>query len=306
MRYICLPCCIAGPAVLYTLSNSLAFVAAGTLSAPVLQVLYQTKLLLSAALAWFFLGRSLTPWQLCLLFLVACGVVAVHGAFGRGPHSETTPPELFGIVAAVLSAMASAAAGVVSEALLKPIPALTPGGGSKPKARPGAVWLFNAQMAIICAIIACLRIGVAAYTGALQHTRGVGPHTWPWLAWLHLLVASAGGLLAGLAVQVAGSVPKMVASSCSMVLTAAFSVVVLGTPLRWWGWVGLLATPVACTAFLSSYTHDNSTQLDGGTSGSRTRARQRLGVGPGSPLALASPTALATRAGANRRRGRAP
>ena len=270
----------AVPAVLYTVSNALAFAAAAGLPAPVLQAIYQSKLILSAALAWGFLGRSLSLLQSLLLCCVAAGVVVVHAAFNSIALSDSAVSHLPSITSALLAALASAAAGVASESLLKP----RRGGGV---GRRG-VWQFNAQMAMLSAGIACARLGLQAQSGELHTAGGVSPLAWPPLAWLYLVVASAGGLLAGLAVQVAGSVPKNISASCSMVITSVYSIVGMGVPMSWWGAVGLLVTPLASAAFLRQASMLGSTKAP-------SAHRRGSSGGSHSPLGASSPTALVRR-----------
>lgn len=69
---------VSVPAALYTLQNILIFVALGNLEVVSFQVLYQTKLMLTAVLSVHFLGRSLTRRQWIALGMLTLGVVSVE------------------------------------------------------------------------------------------------------------------------------------------------------------------------------------------------------------------------------------
>ena len=66
------------PAALYTIQNILIFVALGNLEIVSFQVLYQTKLMLTAVLSVVFLGRRLTSRQWLTLVALTVGVIAVE------------------------------------------------------------------------------------------------------------------------------------------------------------------------------------------------------------------------------------
>ena len=74
---------VSVPAGLYTLQNILIFVALGNLEVVSFQVLYQTKLMLTAVLSVLMLGRTLTVRQWVSLALLTVGVVAVELSDGN-------------------------------------------------------------------------------------------------------------------------------------------------------------------------------------------------------------------------------
>ena len=282
----------AVPATLYIGSSSLAYLAAGNLPAPVLQALYQSKIVISAVLSVLLLGKTISLSQMALLAVVAAGVAVVHTSF-HAPHDEAGAPPLnvLGMSHGLLSVLLSASAGVVSEGLLKP---RRPSGkgGLPPPARSGNVWLFNAQLASISTCVSAVRLLVESQQGG-GLAPGASPLQWSGMVWLHLLVAASGGLLAGLAVKVCDSMTKGVATSCSMVLTAGASVLGLGVPMHWWGVLGLLATPAASAAYM-------------GMGSSKPTGKGGPGhlvcSGSGGSLGASSPSALASRGARLRRR----
>ena len=69
---------VSVPAFLYTIQNISIFVALGNLEVVTFQVLYQTKLMLTAVLSVLFLSRRLTPRQWASLVALTIGVIAVE------------------------------------------------------------------------------------------------------------------------------------------------------------------------------------------------------------------------------------
>lgn len=69
---------VSVPAFLYTIQNISIFIALGNLEVVSFQVLYQTKLMLTAILSVLFLGRRLGRRQWLALFTLTVGVVAVE------------------------------------------------------------------------------------------------------------------------------------------------------------------------------------------------------------------------------------
>ena len=72
------------PAVLYTFQNLAIYFALGHLEVIIFQVLYQTKLLLTAVLSVLLLGRRLTFRQWAALIVLTIGVVTVEISDGSG------------------------------------------------------------------------------------------------------------------------------------------------------------------------------------------------------------------------------
>ena len=70
----------AVPALLYLVQNNLIFFAMGRVDAPTFQVLYQSKVVLTAVLSVLLLGRRLRTRQWLALALLTAGIVAVQRA----------------------------------------------------------------------------------------------------------------------------------------------------------------------------------------------------------------------------------
>ena len=70
----------AVPALLYLLQNNIIFFAISRIDAPTFQVLYQSKIALTALLSVLMLGRRLSARQWLALLLLTVAVVAVEQA----------------------------------------------------------------------------------------------------------------------------------------------------------------------------------------------------------------------------------
>ncbi len=73
------------PAMLYTLSNSLQYIAVGNLDASTVQITYQMKMLTTAIFSVIFLRKRISAQQLLALLLLTIGVITVQ--MRSGPDS---------------------------------------------------------------------------------------------------------------------------------------------------------------------------------------------------------------------------
>ncbi|KAF3490532.1 udp-galactose transporter [Arthroderma uncinatum] len=76
---------LAIPAIFYTISNSLQYVAMSNLEAARFQVTYQLKIIMGAIFAVAVLRRSLAPGKWAALFLLLAGVVIMHLQLSSDP-----------------------------------------------------------------------------------------------------------------------------------------------------------------------------------------------------------------------------
>ena len=79
---------VAVPAFLYTVQNNLIYIALANIEVVAFQVLYQSKLLLTALLSFAFLGSRFSFQQWASLVMLTAGVIAVEmsGAKTDAPH----------------------------------------------------------------------------------------------------------------------------------------------------------------------------------------------------------------------------
>ncbi|KAM5475313.1 UDP-galactose transporter Gms1 [Microsporum audouinii] len=76
---------LAIPAIFYTISNSLQYVAMSNLEAARFQVTYQLKIIIGAVFAVAVLRKSLAPGKWAALFLLLAGVVIMHIQLSSDP-----------------------------------------------------------------------------------------------------------------------------------------------------------------------------------------------------------------------------
>ena len=114
---------VAVPAFLYTVQNNLIYIALANIEVVAFQVLYQSKLLLTALLSFAFLGSRFSLQQWASLLLLTVGVVAVEmsGAKADAPQGARRHRLGVGAMASLVSALLSACAGVYFEAVVKKV-----------------------------------------------------------------------------------------------------------------------------------------------------------------------------------------
>ena len=107
------------PAALFTLQNTLLFVALENLEATLFQVVYQSRLLVAAVLMILLLGRTFSRQKWFSLLLLVAGIVLAQvnpdGSFVKGDMNQT----LLGLGAAILCGSSSSLAGVYMEMIFK-------------------------------------------------------------------------------------------------------------------------------------------------------------------------------------------
>ena len=185
------------PALMYTIQNLAVYVALGNLEVVVFQLLYQSKLVLTAVLSVACLGRRLTTRQWMALVVLTVGVIAVELA-DAGPATalgQTTRSAATGIPAALLAAALSSSAGVYFEAIVK---VRETGTGRAPP----SVWVRNVQLCVFT-------LPIAALAAAMQWpTIRAQPFVIDAPTALLVLLNAAGGLLTAVAIKHGVRVPR--------------------------------------------------------------------------------------------------
>jgi len=125
------------------------------------QVLYQSKLLLTALLSFAFLGTRFTMMQWAALLLLTIGVVAVEmsGTKSDAPLGTRRHHLGMGATAAFASALLSSCAGVYFEAVVK-----------KQDANAPSLWVRNVQLCVFSVPLAAC--GVAYQWRNIQAAGG--------------------------------------------------------------------------------------------------------------------------------------
>jgi UDP-sugar transporter A1/2/3 len=194
------------PAVVYTCTNNLAYIALTYLPAQEFQLLTQGKTLATAVFAVTFLGTRLTRIQWMALLLLVMGVAlaqmpsgpaAASGAAagageggGMGEHAK-------GVVAVLTLCVLSGAAGIYQEKVLKQYIDLS-------------INYLNAQLAIFSIVTNGVAIFLQDREVILEHGFF---HGYNGLVWSVVLVASLGGIMVSLVIRHTSNLAKTYAVS---------------------------------------------------------------------------------------------
>lgn len=246
---------LAIPASLYTLSNSLQYIALSNMQSATFQVTFQLKLL-TTAIFGFGLSRKTMPlrkWG--ILFILVLGVAlvqlpvgkpdelslqeeAVHHNFprslqewnevkgyGRDLHKRSATYE--GIEEDMLTAFPRMNPVV---GLLATVGAAAASGLAgvyfekvlKDSAASASLWVRNVQLAIY-SIFPALFIGVVFLDGEKVAANGFF-QGYNWVVWSVTILQALGGIMAAFCVTYATKVPKSTASATSIVCTMFGSV----------------------------------------------------------------------------------
>lgn len=211
------------PAVLYTLQNSLQYVAVSNLDAATFQVTYQLKILTTALFSVTMLNRSLSTRKWISLVLLMVGVATVQLPSGSGNVATGSTGALeekrdipvqsngtIGLVAVIMACAISGLAGVYFEKVLKD-------GNST-----ASLWARNVQLSFY-SLFPAFFIGVVFKDGAdvAKHGFFAG---YNWVVWTAITFQACGGLIVALVVNYADNIAKNFATSISIILSLLASV----------------------------------------------------------------------------------
>jgi len=178
------------------------------------QVLYQAKLMLTALLSVFFLGRQLTTRKWLALGTLTMGVVAVElsDASSSAPrHASAKRHALLGIFAVLLAATLSSTAGVYFEAIVKTV-----------EAHPPSLWVRNVQLCVFTIPIAAITV-VANWKHAGVST-GPAFEALDATTTLLIILNASGGLIVAAALKYGDSILKNFVTAFSVILGTIISV----------------------------------------------------------------------------------
>ncbi|KAK4215722.1 hypothetical protein QBC37DRAFT_280921 [Rhypophila decipiens] len=224
------------PAALYTLQNSLVYVAISNLDAITFQVTYQIKILTTVLFSIILLGRRISWRQWLALVLLTSGVamVQVSGSLdledwkerltsllqgGGVPSALTTAgfSRFKGLLAVLAASLTSGLTCVYFEKLVKD------------SLSSVSLWTRNVQLSFF-SLFPALLIGVLWQDGAAicrdGFFAGYGP-----IVWLTIALQAVGGLIVALCITYADNVAKNFAASFSIVVSYAASAIIFKTPL---------------------------------------------------------------------------
>lgn len=283
---------LAIPAVLFTIQNSLQYVAASNLDAPTFSVTYQLKTVSTAVFGALIMGKALNIKKWLSLVLMAFGVGIVQmsyfsregrilsiqdlrdGAMFNSPRNIWDMEAEGNAAAAQLNKRSATYEGIDEDfAAANPRKSATIGLAAAVAAciLSGAacvyfertmkakgeskvsVWVRNVQLSFY-SIWPALFLGVLFQDG--EHLSKTGFFTgYNWIVWLVILLQGVGGTLVALTLAYSDSMTKSFASSVSAVITFLISALFLEFHTTVFYLLGTVATGWA--AFMYNYSADD-------------------------------------------------
>ena len=223
---------VMAPSALYVVQNNLQYISLSHLPASVYQVLIQMKILTTAGVSEFLLGRKHNRQQWASLIALFVGLSIVQASLSASAVGATFVGNLtLGLLAVFVSCLTSATAGVYFEKVVKGTPSV-------------GLWAFNTQMSacsLLISLASCVRLtgGGGAGAGAVAQgvAKGVSAHSLlsraPSLSHVFVgftplvlsivLLQAVGGLVVSLVVKKTNSVIKGFATSGAVVLSCFIS-----------------------------------------------------------------------------------
>ncbi|RPB03947.1 nucleotide-sugar transporter [Choiromyces venosus 120613-1] len=200
---------LAIPACLYTLQNSLQYIAVSNLDAATFQVTYQLKILTTALFSVLMLHRNLTAKKWASLIMLTVGIAIVQlPAATRSMPDNPEMSRIIGLISVAVACTISGLAGVYFEKVLK---------GSNT-----TLWVRNVQLSFY-SLFPAFFIGVVAKDGKEILERGFfdGYNN---VVWSAIGCQALGGIVVALCVNYADNIAKNFATSISILLSFIASI----------------------------------------------------------------------------------
>lgn len=243
------------PALLYTIQNTLQYVAVSNLDAATFQVTYQLKILTTAIFSVLMLGRTLSArkWMSLLLLIVGVSIIQVpqHMSSAMGdaqawPKSLADLKELGSIAAHKLRSSSSHEHDHIATDAPHPTSQMNPHTGllavliacalsglagvtfekilkdSSKSAAPTTLWVRNCQLSF-WSLFPSFFLGVVWKEGAEIRRTGFWAG-YNWVVWTAIVFQAAGGIVVALVINYADNIAKNFATSVSIVLSCGASV----------------------------------------------------------------------------------
>ncbi|MCJ1367080.1 hypothetical protein MMC16_006212 [Acarospora aff. strigata] len=245
---------LAIPASLYTLQNSLQYIAISNLDAATFQVTYQLKILTTALFSVALLGRTLSPRKWVALLLLTLGVAIVQTSSGESasmrdmqqrfffPRSLSDLRNLGSAVPAHIVKRSATYEGIQEDILLEHprmngsvglmavIAACTVSGLAgvyfekvlKDSSTSASLWVRNVQLSFY-SLFPALFIGVVFVDGEEIAKNGFF-EGYNWIVWTAVCFQAFGGIIVALCVNYADNIAKNFATSISIILSLIASI----------------------------------------------------------------------------------
>lgn len=231
---------LAIPAALYTLQNSLQYVAVSNLDAATFQVTYQLKILTTALFSVIMLGRVLSIKKWAALGLLMAGVAIVQlppsnpepaveagkqaeakrwlealvrrSATYEGIQEDEAPlmNRSVGLMAVLIACALSGLAGVTFEKILK-----------QSSTKQASLWIRNCQLSF-WSLFPAFFVGVVWVDGQNIAKDGFFAG-YNWVVWTAIGFQAAGGIIVALVINYADNIAKNFATSLSIIVSCVAS-----------------------------------------------------------------------------------
>ncbi|KAL5399006.1 hypothetical protein PMIN06_006368 [Paraphaeosphaeria minitans] len=231
---------LAIPAALYTLQNSLQYVAVSNLDAATFQVTYQLKILTTAIFSVIMLGRVLSVKKWAALGLLMAGVAIVQlPQYTPEPAQESKAAEAkrwlhavarrsasyqgigedevavmnksVGLMAVLIACALSGLAGVTFEKILK----------QSSSTKQASLWVRNCQLSF-WSLFPAFFIGIVWVDGQNIAKDGFFAG-YNWIVWTAIGFQAAGGIIVALVINYADNIAKNFATSLSIIVSCVAS-----------------------------------------------------------------------------------
>jgi drug/metabolite transporter (DMT)-like permease len=247
------------PALLYTLQNTLQYVAVSNLDAATFQVTYQLKILTTAMFSVMMLGRSLSSrkWLSLLILVIGVSIVQLPGYSAepaaleslRAPDTKVWPRSLVDLqnlgnhVAARLTRRSGSYEGIKEDrgmmapemnssvglaAVLVSCALSGLAGVSFEKilkestSRNTSLWVRNCQLSF-WSLFPALFLGVFWKDGEIIAKTGFFAG-YNWVVWAAIICQAMGGVIVALVINYADNIAKNFATSISIIISCVVSV----------------------------------------------------------------------------------
>lgn len=250
---------LAVPALLYTLQNTLQYVAVSNLDAATFQVTYQLKILTTAMFSVLMLGRSLSPrkWMSLLVLVVGVSIVQLPGYAAesatmnslRDPDSKVWPRSLEklrdlgshaaahlvrrsgsyegikedrGMVAPEMNSSVGLAAVLVACVLSGLAVVSFEKILKESTSKNTSLWVRNCQLSF-WSLFPALFLGVFWKDGEVIAKTGFFAG-YNWVVWAAIVFQAMGGVIVALVIKYADNIAKNFTTSISIVVSCVVSV----------------------------------------------------------------------------------
>ncbi|KIW01495.1 uncharacterized protein PV09_06975 [Verruconis gallopava] len=234
---------LAIPAALYTIQNSLQYIAVSNLDAATFQVTYQSKILTTAIFSVTMLGRSLSlkKWLSLVILMFGVGIsqlpsnVSSSQKTARAVAEHAEMNRFVGLMAVFIACAISGLAGVYFEKVLK-------------DGKKATVWVRNVQLSFFSIIPAILGVLLKDGGAIAEYGFFAGYNS---VVWTAIVFQAVGGLLVALVVNYADNIAKNFATSISIIISFFASVYLFDFPITITFLVGMAAVLYATFLYSS-------------------------------------------------------